>query len=80
MELEEVQPLGFQSSSGRVGSCYFPILLFCNGDIYFVPLHQFSFVLLGPLRVSILRDNSILRHLNNVGSLNILRTLRVDEV
>jgi hypothetical protein len=45
-----------------------------------VPLHQFSFVLLGPLRVSILRDNSILRHLNNVGSLNILRTLRVDEV
>lgn len=80
MELQILYHLGFLLCSIKFVPCYFTIFLFHNGIVYFVPLNQFSLILLGPPNKSvlILREQSLLRFLNNVGSLKILRTFRAD--
>lgn len=80
MELQVVYHLGFLLYSVKFVSCYFTIFLFHSGNVDFVPLNQFSLLLLGPptKSVLILREQSLVRLLNSVGSLKILRTFRAD--
>lgn len=80
LELQVMYHLGFLLCSVKFVPFYFTMFLFHNGNVYFVPLNHFSLILLGPPTKSllILREQSLLRLLNNVGSLKILRTFRAD--